>query len=471
MSKTSSIIIMKKIFVATILILAGLVATAFINRFSEGEKPTFIPPSKQREGDAAKGYEYLTTGDFLKSGMPYSAFILLYGKNKTNYLNRTGKNANVGHDYNVITTKDGIDLVIPTCLQCHAQVFNDSLYIGMGNSMMDFSNYTKENNIVNSTGLKALQTFQPKAYNAAKPIITAYKVVYPKLETQVRGVNSADRLAAVLVAHRNPKTLEWSDEPLLKIPDAAVPTDVPAWWLLKKKNAMFYNGFGRGDFGRFLMLSNILTVKDTAEAAEVYTHFGDVLAYIKSIEAPKYPKPVDAALAKTGEQIFVNNCSKCHGTYGANESYPNLLVPSNIIKTDSLLFKSNYQMQEFIDWFNGSWFAQGGEYAARLVPGNGYVAPPLDGIWATAPYLHNGSVPTLQTLLNSKERPTYWSRTFNNSHYNYELVGWNYTAEKGPNGKKNYNTTLPGYGNYGHYFGDKLSDTERKALIEYLKTL
>jgi hypothetical protein len=56
-----------------------------------------------------------------------------------------------------------------------------------------------------------------------------------------------------------------------------------------------------------------------------------------------------------------------------------LLIPSNIIKTDSLLFKANYQNPQFIEWFNKSWYAQG-DYAAKLVPANGYVAPPLDGI-------------------------------------------------------------------------------------------
>jgi mono/diheme cytochrome c family protein len=85
---------------------------------------------------------------------------------------------------------------------------------------------------------------------------------------------------------------------------------------------MFYNGFGRGDFGRFLMLSNLLTVKDTTEAREVYSHFGDVLAYIKSIKAPKYPKPINQELAKNGETIFINNCSKCHGTYGEKRAIP-----------------------------------------------------------------------------------------------------------------------------------------------------
>jgi hypothetical protein len=58
-------------------------------------------------------------------------------------------------------------------------------------------------------------------------------------------------------------TFKWSNEPMIKMSEEVVPTDVPAWWLLKKKNAMFYNGFGRGDFSRFLMASNLLTVTDT----------------------------------------------------------------------------------------------------------------------------------------------------------------------------------------------------------------
>lgn len=461
---------MKKATIVLSLIFIVCITTAFIQQLNEEEKPYFIPPSVQQTGDSAKGYAYLTTGDFLKSGIPYNSFIFLNGKDNNNYLNRTGKNTNVEQGFNVITNANGIDIVIPTCLQCHAQVFEDSLYVGMGNTFQDFSNLNKQYSFLGDVAIKAMQTFNPKGYEAAQPIITSFKTVFPKMETEVQGVNAADRLAMLLVAHRDPVTLAWNKKPILDIPNETIPTDVPAWWILKKKNAMFYNGFGRGDFGRFLMLSNLLTVKDTTEAREVYGHFGDVLAYIKSIKAPKYPKPINQELAKNGETIFINNCSKCHGTYGEKESYPNLLIPSNIIKTDSLLFKANYQNPQFIEWFNKSWYAQG-DYAAKLVPANGYVAPPLDGIWATAPYLHNGSVPTIEAVLNSKIRPTIWSRNFTSTKYNYEILGWEFEEQIKPNGKKYYNTKLPGYGNHGHYFGDKLTDAERKALIEYLKTL
>jgi hypothetical protein len=290
------------------------------------------------------------------------------------------------------------------------------------------------------------------------------------METEVRGVNTADRLATLLVAHRDPITLEWQKTALLTIPDEVIPTDVPAWWLLKKKNAMFYNGFGRGDFGKFLMLSNILTVKDTTEAREVFSHFGDVLAYILSIQPPKYPYPVDEVTAAKGKDIYITNCSKCHGTYGSESSYPNMLIPESIIQTDSMLFKSNHQNPQFIEWFNKSWFAQG-DLPARLVPSSGYVAPPLDGIWATSPYLHNGSVPTLETLLNSRARPKFWKRNFQKPSYDFHSIGWEYETLKEPIAKKTYNTTIKGYSNKGHYFGDHLSTDERKALIEYLKTL
>ena len=102
----------------------------------------------------------------------------------------------------------------------------------------------------------------------------------------------------------------------------------------------------------------------------------------------------------------------------------------------------------------------------------GYVAPPLDGIWATAPYLHNGSVPTLDDLLKSSQRPAKWSRTFDNTaDYDAVKIGWKYKVETTKSNTKTYDTTQLGYGNQGHIYGDKLTAEERKAVIEYLKTI
>lgn len=459
----------RTIVIALITVCSIGILTAFIKPLPFTEKPIPISPSVQRSGDSAKGYNYLLYGNFLKSGYPVSAFNWFVGKDKRNLLNRTGKAAEIPFGFNIVQAENGTDIVIPTCLQCHAQEFEGKLYVGLGNATIDFTQIKAGGNFIQKAGTSLLKLLSPKQFEASKAITQSLVAIAPYLATETRGVNAADRLATLLVAHRNPETLEWQNQPLLSIPPEVVPTDVPAWWLLKKKNAMFYTGFGRGDFGKFLMLSNLLTVKDTVEAAEVNSHFGDVLAFIKSVQPPKFPYPINEKLATQGEVIFTNNCSKCHGTYGPDGQYPNLLVPASIIQTDSLLYQSNYQNPQFIDWFNKSWFAKGTE-AAKLEPFNGYIAPPLDGIWITAPYLHNGSVPTLDALLNSKERPTYWIRDFENLTYDYEKIGWKFTTEKSAKAK-GYNTELKGYNNSGHYFGDKLTKEERKALLEYLKTL
>lgn len=107
--------------------------------------------------------------------------------------------------------------------------------------------------------------------------------------------------------------------------------------------------------------------------------------------------------------------------------------------------------------------------------------PPLDGIWATAPYLHNGSVPTVDQVLNSADRPLIFTRSFRGDLAEYDPVrlGVKVTVlERSPDPRtpaierrKVYDTARPGRGNGGHTFGDRLTREERTAVVEYLKTL
>jgi hypothetical protein len=458
---------MKKISVLAMLCLLFVAASAYITRLG-GDQPVKIPASKQRIGNAEKGFEYLTTGDYVRSGIPYSIFMMGMGGSKNNHLGRKGQNEKLPYEYTAVRALNGEILVAPNCLQCHAQVYKDQLVIGLGNSAIDFTMSPR----LDPKSLALMEGFikrNPKQYEAAAPFLDVSKTIFPYLVTDVRGVNPADKLAGILAAHRDPSTFKWLGKSGMEIPTEMIPTDTPPWWLLKKKNAMFYNGFGRGDFGRFLMASNLLTVNDTSESRQVDEHMPDVLAYIYSLEAPKYTGTVNSQLAKSGKKIFERNCASCHGTYGKKETYPNLLIPQSIIGTDSMLYKSNYSHPQFISWFNNSWFTKG-DHPARLEPFRGYIAPPLDGIWLTAPYLHNGSVPTIEALLNSKLRPAFWTRDFDRPEFDEAAVGWKYTSSDTAT-KRYYNTRLPGYGNYGHYFGDHLSDAERKSVLEYLKTL
>jgi hypothetical protein len=459
---------MKKLSILLAMMMAGFALASLTNRHNEN--PEFIAPSKQRTGNATKGYQYLITGDYLKSGIPYNLFMLGTGKDTTNFLQREGYNKTLNYSFTAVKAPNGVLVAAPNCLQCHGQVFDGKLVVGLGNSLSDFTVNRQATALFAEKFLQNLKGDEAKKYDAAKNFIVAIKTISPQLITNTKGVNLADALAALLVSHRDPKTLQWNDKSSFTLPTEMIPTDVPAWWLLKKKNAMFYNGFGRGDFGRFLMGSNLLTVSDSAEAAEVDSHFNDVLAFINSIEAPKFPKAIDATMTAQGKAVFSATCKKCHGSYGDSASYPNLLIPASIIKTDSALYTANYSNPQMVNWFNNSWFSSG-DHPAKLVPYRGYIAPPLDGVWITAPYLHNGSVPDLETLLNSKKRPKYWQRNFAQVDYNYDIPGYKYQVKDAPGNSEVYNTTQKGYSNEGHYFGDKLSDTERRAVIEYLKTL
>jgi hypothetical protein len=458
---------MKKWFFIVVLLAGSL---AFSIAFHPGEKPVPVPPSPQRTGDAKEGLQYIITGDYVNSGLPLSLYRLAFGKAANNFLERDSLNADLRYDFNLVKAPNGENIVVPNCLQCHAQSFNGQLILGLGNSTGDFTKDQKLNSkVFERIGLTYLKLHKKK-YEAAKEFINVGLTIGDKLFTDVRGVNPADRLAILLIAHRDSTTLKWQDEPSFDIPEGVIPTDVPAWWMLKKKNAMFYNGFGRGDFGRFLMGSTLLTVSDTLQANRVDQHMDDVLSYIYSIQPPVYPYPIDSSLAEEGRVLFNGTCSQCHGTYGENGSYPNLLIPQSTIGTDSMLNRSNYQYSDLVSWFNQSWFSKGA-HPAKLVPFNGYIAPPLDGVWITAPYFHNGSVPTIEAVLNSKLRPEYWTRNFDKTEYDYDKLGWKYQALSKGGDKNVYNTHLPGYNNIGHYFGDHLSDGERRSIIEYLKTL
>jgi hypothetical protein len=97
-----------------------------------------------------------------------------------------------------------------------------------------------------------------------------------------------------------------------------------------------------------------------------------------------------------------------------------------------------------------------------------YRARPLNGIWATPPYLHNGSVPSLyQLLLPADKRSKVFYR--GSWEFNPETVG--YETDSPFEGAFKYDTTLPGNSNAGHEFGTSMEEADRRALVEYLKTL
>jgi mono/diheme cytochrome c family protein len=231
-----------------------------------------------------------------------------------------------------------------------------------------------------------------------------------------------------------------------------------------------------------MALATSVCVDDVPRARVVDEQFKDIQAYVASLRAPAYGRPIDASLAAKGKTVFDRDCTGCHGSYAArdeDESYPNLLIPLDAIGTDPVVANAGVvHTPELVDWYNRSFYGD----ITRMVPNDpfpGYMPPPLDGIWATAPFLHNGSVPTIELVLNSRARPKRWKRfDLDSTHFDEDAVGWPWEAVTGAvealppaEQKLVYDTSAWSQSNAGHTFGDHLTTKERRAVLEYLKTL
>ncbi len=433
-----------------------------------------VPAEAQRSGDPQAGYLALVEKGYVGCGIPYSAYHQVFGDAppELRLPGRTGDNANASYDVTVYTTESGVEVVSPNCLSCHAAQLGGKLVIGLGNAARDFTSDPSK-----SAGAASLLVQDPKEQAELAKFVDRLKTVGPYTTESTVGANPGDSLAAILFAHRDRTTLAWSDTPLLDVPPKiAVPVDVPPWWRMAKKNAMFYTGAGRGDHARIMMTASTLCTDTVDLAKAIDAYFNDVQAYITSLTPPKYPYAIDAARAAAGKTVFDATCSRCHGTYGDGATYPNVLVPVESVGTDAMLATGTGQFAApYVKWFNESFYGQ----TARLEPSAAYYAPPLDGIWATSPYLHNGSVPSLATLLDSTTRPAYFTRSTKADDFDESEVGVRYarssagkSAAAGATAKAQLvDTTLLGYGNQGHTYGDALSPDDRAAVIEYLKTL
>lgn len=433
-------------------------------------------------GDPAAGYEALLTRDYVSCGIPWELFGVAEGVLGVEepLPGRTGKNAEVGHAWNVVSKSDGSELVVSNCLQCHAGYFNGELIVGLGKATADFTTPLSEF----ADPLPDLPEISEAnaAFNKFKARAAA---LGPYSTMRTIGANPAVMFAVVLLSHRDPVTLAWSDEPLYDLSsDFVLPADPPPWWRVAKKASNFANGMSRGDHRGTMVLASSLCTDSVEEAAPVLDYFADVQAYLASIEPPRYPFAVDAALAAEGAEIFACECAGCHGTYDADdaaaETFPNLLIPLDVIGTDpsfATYAAAGGFYHHLREWFNASFY---GMYSTVVTddPTPGYTAPPLDGVWATAPYFHNGSVPSIELVLDSAARPAAWRRVDQDStHFDEQALGWPWTATTpqadAPAGERKhiYDTGLFGYGNGGHVFGDHLSADQRRAVLEYLKTL
>jgi len=289
------------------------------------------------------------------------------------------------------------------------------------------------------------------------------------------GTTNAVIFGVALMRHRDAELNIVRRPPRFDLPHHDM--DAPPWWHYAKRKSLYIDGFApRGH--RMLMQFLLVEQNGPEKFREWEDEFREIEAWIVSLDAPAWPGPVDRALAARGERVFTTTCAECHGTYGENEHYPERLVPIAEVGTDRARLDSLTASERRA--LNGSWFGHFGSDAERLTdredPG-GYVAPPLDGVWASGPYFHNGSVPTLWHVLNPAERPVVWRRTltgYDDARLGLEVEEYDDLPAgklRSSERRRYFDTRKPGKSNAGHDFADVLDDDEKRALLEYLKTL
>jgi mono/diheme cytochrome c family protein len=197
-------------------------------------------------------------------------------------------------------------------------------------------------------------------------------------------------------------------------------------------------------------------------------------------QSPPFPGAIDSTQTRAGAMLFARRCTQCHGAYGDGMprrlvSFPNRLVPQRAMGSDS----SRWAVVDEVLMTRLGATAYARHMSVRRT--GGYVAPILSGLWATAPYLHNGSVPTLWQFLNPELR----AGKFYVGGHALDFATMGIAGQLGDDGvyayppgyvawsrPQLYDTSKPGMSNRGHERQlDGLSADDKRALIEYLKTL
>lgn len=199
-----------------------------------------------------------------------------------------------------------------------------------------------------------------------------------------------------------------------------------------------------------------------------------VEAWIMDAEPPRFDTlfPIDQALAERGAPLYREYCANCHGANGRDFSGDKVgrVTPLAEIGTDRRRLDS-YTYTLAVN--QATLYAGYPWRFTRFRKTHGYANMPLDGIWLRAPYLHNGSVPSLRDLLEpASRRPAVFWR--GNDLYDPQRGGFvSDKAEVAGRALFEFDTRQPGNGNGGHEgkaYGTELSAADKAALVEYLKT-
>jgi len=368
------------------------------------------------------------------------------------------------------------------CLVCHVAEIDGVAYLGAGSKVFDDKWLGEALKRLTADRWASALIRDPEARAMAahaQRILTSHH--HEKIDSLTRGRSTAFAASHVELYMR-------PHDGAMPPPDAVGRGDVktpPLWHTAAKmQRGRWYSD---GSFhGRVpLMASSMELEKDRSfdslveQVIPAIKHEFDTV--IRHLRPPLYPYEIDRSLAERGRALFYSpevGCADCHGRYDGrgNVEWPGV---HRDVGTDRA--RLDVVSPAFIEAFDASPIAAEG----ALIASAGYAATPLTGVWANFPYLHNGSVPTLHHLLGPPSERPHIFEVMAARQFDRERVGQRLFRSPSMSGKPEaellrifggdrdwFNTARPGSGNSGHNVWRRIrTDENRRALIEYLKTL
>lgn len=251
---------------------------------------------------------------------------------------------------------------------------------------------------------------------------------------------------------------------LLNRPQPYAPIKFGLVWDIDKRTWVHWDGNTKSPISRNLLASLGLGAPLHGKRADL--DFATVKRQTdlsESIRPPKYPFAIDKAAAKRGEAAFASKCAACHGGPESDKRLYSIAdVGTDPRRAEMFNEKQAEGFNKFLAELEAVGYEAPKEFGVRST--GKYWAATLNGVWARSPYLHNGSVRTMQELLTA---PAQRAKNFQRGSQEYDPNQMGYSD----GGAYVFETTGEGNSNWGHDFGTKLTAEQKRELMEYLKTL
>jgi len=247
--------------------------------------------------------------------------------------------------------------------------------------------------------------------------------------------------------------------------------DYPSLWNQKPREGMHLHWDGDNDSVDERNLSAALGAGVTPVTVD-HAGLKRVRDWIWTLPPPAYPYPIDRALAARGAVLYRQHCLECHADHRFRDGIVEGRKVGTIEDIDAI-GTDRHRLDSYTYVFAANQYALYPDSQYRFThfrKTRGYANQPLDGIWLRAPYLHNGSVPTVRALLDAPgQRP----KTFYRGNDVFDQQGLGFVSTEREAGGRvffEYDTTVPGNSNSGHVYGTTLTPADKEGIVEYLKT-